>query len=94
MTEQGAEQETVTPSPYVPRPRSAPYLAWGVALFILALPLLGAAAYASFITPASGWGSDNTTSLILAWAGWIAVAGAAILTPIGVFRLADRADSA
>lgn len=60
---------------YQPKPRTAPFLAGGVALFVLGLP--------AALTMADGF----------VWAGWLLLAGAAALLGVGVFRLADRADS-
>lgn len=61
---------------FQPSPRSAPFLAAGVALFVLGLPAVLAL--------------DG----VLTWAGWLLLVGAATLLGVGVFRVADRADSA
>lgn len=83
--------EPTSPASFPPPVRrSAPFLAWGALLVILAVPLLLASAYAG-LTVTDGYGQTDP-SVPLAWFGWVALAAGAGLFSLGLLRFADHAD--
>ncbi len=77
----------------VPRP-AAGYVAWGVVLLVLAVPVLLASAYAGLTHTATEYGNEPSAGLVLAWIGWLGLAAAAAVLGVGIFRLVQHHDRA
>ena len=69
---------------------SAPFLAWGAFLCVVAPALLVSSWYAATIENDNGveW------SIILAWPGWVLLITGALLLARGVLRFAEHAEHA
>jgi hypothetical protein len=69
---------------------SAPYLAWGTFLCVVAPTLLVSSWYAAGVQRDYG----TAWSVPLAWVGWVLLGVGAILLAVGVLRFAEHADRA